>query len=134
MATTEKDIKDFMQEHKLQVLGNDKFMSNLMRQIDLLPVPASLEKGRISEKERKQLLSLIMKELKRENLRSISATMAIMVLLWAAICILLWTFYPEASLFLKSNGIPMADALIFFLASAAFIFPTIYLFRTTELL
>ena len=134
MATTEKDIKDFMQEHKLQVLGNDKFMSNLMRQIDLLPVPASLEKGRISEKERKQLLSLIMKELKRENLRSISATMAIMVLLWAAICILLWLFYPEASLFLKSNGIPMADALIFFLASAAFIFPTIYLFRTTELL
>ncbi len=134
MATTEKDIKDFMQEHKLQVPGNDKFMSNLMRQIDLLPVPASLEKGRISEKERKQLLSLIMKELKRENLRSISATMAIMVLLWAAICILLWTVYPQASLFLKSNGIPMADALIFFLASAAFIFPTIYLFRTTELL
>ena len=134
MATTEKDIKDFMQEHKLQVPDNDKFMSNLMRQIDFLPVPASLEKGRISEKERKQLLSLIMKELKRENLRSISATMAIMVLLWAAICILLWLFYPEASLFLKSNGIPMADALIFFLASAAFIFPTIYLFRTTELL
>lgn len=134
MATTEIDIKDFMQEHKLQIPNNDKFMSNLMRQIDLLPVPASLEKGRISEKERRQLLSLIIKELKRENLRSVSGIMSIVILLWAAICILLWTFYPEAFLFLKSNGIPMADAVIFSLASAAFIFPTIYLFRTTELL
>lgn len=39
---TEQDIRRFMQENKVPVSGNDAFMANLIRQIDTLPVPASL--------------------------------------------------------------------------------------------
>ena len=39
---TEQDIRRFMQENKIPVSGDDAFMANLIRQIDTLPVPASL--------------------------------------------------------------------------------------------
>ena len=39
---TEQDIRRFMQENRISVQDNDAFMANLIRQIDTLPVPASL--------------------------------------------------------------------------------------------
>lgn len=137
MATTEKDIKEFMQAHKLQIPGDDKFMSNLMRQIDLLPVPASLEKGGIPEEERKQLLSIILKELKQANLRTVSGAIAIIVGLWAIICALLWAGFPYLSGWFHTAGIPMGEmgeVIICTVSSAVFILSAIYTFRRTELL
>ena len=134
MATTEKDIKEFMQAHKLQVPDNDKFMSSLMRQIDLLPVPASLEKNRISEEERKQLLAIILKELKQANLRTVSLALAILAGIWAIICAILWTGFPYISGWLHSNGITMGETIICTVASAAFILSAVYTFQRTELL
>lgn len=137
MATTEKDIKEFMQSHKLQIPRDDKFMSNLVRQIDLLPVPASLEKGGIPEEERKQLLAIILKELKQANLRTVSLALAILAGIWAIICSLLWAGFPYISGWLHTAGIPMiemGEAIIFTVASAAFILSAVYTFRRTELL
>ena len=74
---TDKDIRKFLQDNKIQVPEDDAFIADLVRQIDLLPVPASLrgtDEERIQENMR--ILSLI-----REMLRKRCRRQALMALL-----------------------------------------------------
>lgn len=78
---TDKDIRKFLQDNKIQVPEDDAFIADLVRQIDLLPVPASLrgtDEERIQENMR--ILSLI-----REMLRKRCRRQALMALLLNAV-------------------------------------------------
>lgn len=63
---TDKDIRKFLQDNKIKVPEDDAFIADLVRQIDLLPVPASLrgtDEERIQENMR--ILSLIRERLRK---------------------------------------------------------------------
>ena len=55
---TEKDIKRFFEETKPEVSNSDEFMADLIRQINLLPVPASLNRRPDENALREQLRKL----------------------------------------------------------------------------
>jgi len=48
---TEKDIRTFMQENKMNLADGDRFMADLARQIDLLPVPAALDGSEMRKRQ-----------------------------------------------------------------------------------
>ncbi len=82
--TTEQDIKQFFETAKPQVSDSDKFMADLMRQIDLLPVPATL--CRADENAlREQLYQL--KKLKKNLRKKAFATIFASLLIAVIICI-----------------------------------------------
>ena len=54
---TDNEIRKFIRDNMPQVKGNDRFMDELVRQIELLPVPASLA-GK-SEEEIRSAVDLI---------------------------------------------------------------------------
>lgn len=69
---TEKDIRDFMQGHRMDVPDGDRFMDDIARQIDLLPTPASFEK--IDAREQQEKLSAVRDlflKMKRNNRRNV---------------------------------------------------------------
>lgn len=81
IMTTEKDIRKFMQDNKIRIPKDDGFMEDLLRQIDLLPTPASLSSdcaedisssrigadGRIACDEQLTLLFAIRDAMKKRN-------------------------------------------------------------------
>lgn len=79
---TETDIIKFMQDNRISVPKDDRFMSDLLRQVELLPVPASLEnneKNRILENMR--LVEIIRRTLKKYYRRQALATLMIDIVL-----------------------------------------------------
>ena len=104
-------------------------MSELVRRMDLLPVPSSMERAALSEQQKKQLVSLFSKNLKDNNIRTVLGAIALLVALWAIVCVSLYACFADAALFLSSNGIPMSETIIYTLASATFILPAVYILR-----
>ena len=88
---TDKDIRKLLQDNKIQVPEDDAFIADLVRQIDLLPVPASLrgtDEERIQENMR--ILSLIRemlrKRCRRQALMALLLNAALSIIMFAAIC------------------------------------------------
>lgn len=112
---TDKDIRKFLQDNKIQVPEDDAFIADLVRQIDLLPVPASLrgtDEERIQENMR--ILSLI-----REMLRKRCRRQALMALLLnAALSIIMFA----ALYFLVNHQLPYSSPVIQFVITWRYMF------------
>lgn len=112
---TDKDIRKFLQDNKIQVPEDDAFIADLVRQIDLLPVPASLrgtDEERIQENMR--ILSLI-----REMLRKRCRSQALMALLLnAALSIIMFA----ALYFLVNPQMPYSSPVIQFVITWRYMF------------
>lgn len=112
---TDKDIRKFLQDNKIQVPDDDAFIADLVRQIDLLPVPASLrgtDEERIQENMR--ILSLI-----REMLRKRCRRQALMALLLnAALSIIMFA----AIYFLVNPQMPYSSPVIQFVITWRYMF------------
>ena len=112
---TDKDIRKFLQDNKIQVPEDDAFIVYLVRQIDLLPVPASLrgtDEERIQENMR--ILSLI-----REMLRKRCRRQALMALLLnAALSIIMFA----ALYFLVNPQMPYSSPVIQFVITWRYMF------------
>lgn len=112
---TDKDIRKFLQDNKIQVPEDDAFIADLVRQIDLLPVPASLrgtDEERIQENMR--ILSLI-----REMLRKRCRRQAFMALLLnAALSIIMFA----ALYFLVNPQMPYSSPVIQFVITWRYMF------------
>lgn len=112
---TDKDIRKFLQDNKIQVPEDDAFIADLVRQIDLLPVPASL-RGTDAERiqENMRILSLI-----REMLRKRCRRQALMALLLnAALSIIMFA----ALYFLVNPQMPYSSPVIQFVITWRYMF------------
>lgn len=99
---TDKDIRKFLQDNKIQVPEDDAFIADLVRQIDLLPVPASLrgtDEERIQENMR--ILSLIREMLRKRCRRQAAKTLllnaVLSMIMFAAIYFLVNPQMPYSS-------------------------------------
>jgi len=99
---TDKDIKKFLQDNEIQVPEDDAFIADLVRQIDLLPVPASLrgtDEERIQENMR--ILSLIREMLRKRCRRQAAKTLllnaVLSMIMFAAIYFLVNPQMPYSS-------------------------------------
>ena len=112
---TDKDIRKLLQDNKIQVPEDDAFIADLVRQIDLLPVPASLrgtDEERIQENMR--ILSLI-----REMMRKRCRRQALMALLLnAALSIIMFA----ALYFLVNPQMPYSSPVIQFVITWRYMF------------
>ncbi len=112
---TDKDIRKFLQDNKIQVPEDDVFIADLVRQIDLLPVPASLrgtDEERIQENMR--ILSLI-----REMLRKRCRRQALMALLLNAVLSIIMF---AALYFLVNPQMPYSSPVIQFVITWRYMF------------
>lgn len=117
--TTEKDIRQFVKSNAPMMSGDEDFMSELKRRIDLLPVPAALA-GRDEEDVRTAIT--VMKKtvsfMKRKNRKTaIGVSVVAILLLVAASCVVYGMFLPadvvpDAGIFIsrftdfmKGNGL-----------------------------
>ena len=80
---TEQDIRRFMQENRIPVPKDGAFMDELVRQINLLPVPASLSDRDARIKENLSMLSAVMQAVRKHNRRQ----MLLLALVNVIICI-----------------------------------------------
>ena len=88
--TTENDIRAFMQENRMPVTDGDSFMADLVRQIDLLPVPAAFDKA--EELKRKEELDAVLRFFMSLRKRSVkkavmAAVMVVVASLAAAVLV-----------------------------------------------
>mgnify|MGYP003309849428 FL=1 len=78
-----------MQDHRIPVPKDDRFMDELVRQIDLLPVPASLS-GRDEEKlnESLRIVGLIRATFRRHYRRQALAVLIADIVICSVICLI----------------------------------------------
>ena len=68
---TEQDIRRFVQENGIPVPKDSAFMDELVRQINLLPTPSSLEDRNAMVQENLRMLSAVMDVVRKHNRRQI---------------------------------------------------------------
>lgn len=86
---TDKDIRKFMHENRMAVPKDDRFMEEVVRQINLLPVPSSLSGGGDVE-EKMALLKVIRDVLKKRARRQTLATLLISAFICGLSFVCLW--------------------------------------------
>lgn len=92
---TEKDIRKFIQDNRIPVPQDDAFMADLVRQIDLLPTPASLsgtDEERILENMR--ILALIRDMLRKRYRRQAARTLIMDILMCAILFAVAYMLLP----------------------------------------
>ena len=68
---TEQDIRRFMQENRIPVPKDGAFMDELVRQINLLPTPASLTEREARIQENMRMLTAVMEAVRKHNRKQI---------------------------------------------------------------
>lgn len=64
---TEQDIRRFIQENRIPLPKNNSFMDELVRQINLLPTPASLTEREAKIQENMRMLTAVMEAVRKHN-------------------------------------------------------------------
>ena len=68
---TEQDIRKFMQESRIPLPKDGAFMDELVRQINLLPTPASLANRDARIQENLRILNVVMEAVRKHNRKQI---------------------------------------------------------------
>ena len=68
---TEQDIRRFVQENRIPVPKDSAFMDELVRQINLLPTPASLANRDARIQENLRILNAVMEAVRKHNRKQI---------------------------------------------------------------
>ena len=119
----EKEIRQFIHDNMPQVRGSEAFMAELVRQIELLPTPASLS-GRTEEEKQadiKAIMSLV-RSIKRRNRLTALAVGAGAVAVLVCIVSAVFMITPVRD-FVISNYIYIAIAFTAAILACAFIIP-----------
>ena len=101
--STDKEIRQFIRENMPEIKGGDKFMAELVRQIELLPVPASLAgKSEAEIRTAMDLIAATASRIKRRNrLKAVSAAAVSAVLLGAVLAV--YYLVPDIRLFVQQH-------------------------------
>ena len=101
--STDKEIRQFIRENMPEIKGGDKFMAELVRQIELLPVPASLAgKSEAEIRTAMDLIAATARRIKRRNrLKAVSAAAVTAVLLGAVLAV--YYLVPDIRLFVQQH-------------------------------
>ena len=83
---TEQDIRKFMQENRIPVPKDSAFMDDLLRQINSLPVPASLAENDARVQENIRMVKMMLEALKKRSRRQAAIAALVSVAVSAAIC------------------------------------------------
>ncbi len=92
---TEKEIRKFFMQNRPSVPGDDGFMEDLVRQIDLLPVPASLNGKDDAACQEKILKIMDMSAKKKESDRRHAIAVASVSVICAVLSLALISLLPE---------------------------------------
>lgn len=94
--TTEKDIRKFMKDNAPAMRDGGNFMEDIVRQIDLLPVPASLDGSGKDIESEIMLVRRLSRLVKRRN-SLIAVAMTLVVVIAGVFSVLLWLDFPIIS-------------------------------------
>ena len=99
---TEQDIRRFIQENRIPLPKNSAFMDELVRQINLLPTPASLADRDARIQENIRVFTAVMDAVRKHNRKQ----MLLLALVNVIICISIFI----AGYFLLTPQIPTGDS------------------------
>lgn len=85
---TEQDIRKFMQENRIPLPKDAAFMNDLLRQINSLPVPASLSGTEDKVQENIRVVKTVLEALRKRSRKQAAIAAAVSVAVSMAICIL----------------------------------------------
>lgn len=116
---TDNEIRKFIRDNMPQVKGNDRFIDELVRQIELLPVPASLA-GK-SEEEIRSAVDLIWataRKIKRRNrIKALSVTFLSIICL--AVLLAVYYMVPQVHELVAQNYVYILAAFSAVILAAA---------------